>query len=128
MPPACLLFIPWGSLARPRSSAGGSFQGPAQAPLRKMLEDQIQQADPRAYRGTMIALARFDARAHLGRISAPTLVVTGDRDTTIPPDRQSRLAAGIPTARQETIPGAGHAVTVEHPDRFNPLLLDFLSP
>jgi pimeloyl-ACP methyl ester carboxylesterase len=104
------------------------FPRPDQAPLRRILEEQIQQADPRAYRGTMLALARFDARARLKQISAPTLVVTGDRDTTIPPDRQRQLAAGIPGARHKTLPGAGHALTVEQPDQFNTLLLDFLSP
>jgi pimeloyl-ACP methyl ester carboxylesterase len=103
------------------------FPEPDQAPFRRMLEEQIQQADPRAYRGTMLALARFDARPRLKHISAPTLVITGDRDTTIRRDRQRQLAAGIPHARHVVIKGAGHAVTVEKPAEINPIMIDFLT-
>lgn len=97
-----------------------------QGELRDQLIRQILQANPRGYRATMRALARFDVRSRLGEIKTPTLVVTGQEDRTVPPNLQSQLAAGISGARQVIIPNAGHAVSVEQPFLFNQVLLDFL--
>jgi pimeloyl-ACP methyl ester carboxylesterase len=97
-----------------------------QEELRRMLVAAITQSDPRAYRAAMRALALFDSRKRLAEIGVPTLVITGERDTTVPPPRQKLLVAGIPGARQVVIPGAGHAVSVEQPEAFNRELLAFL--
>jgi pimeloyl-ACP methyl ester carboxylesterase len=44
-------------------------------------------------------------------IKAPTVIVTGDRDTIVSPDIHSRaLAAALPHARLIVLPGVGHAV------------------
>lgn len=62
----------------------------------------------------------------LADVSAPTLVVVGDRDL---PDFQgiARLAAeGIPGARLAVIAGAGHVPPLEAPGAFNDALLGFL--
>ena len=42
------------------------------------------------------------------------------------PDKARRIAEGIPGARLEVIPGAGHLSTLEQPDRINGLLQGFL--
>ena len=109
-----------------RQVAKRLFPLPEQEPLRQALIEQILQADPRAYRAAMRALARFNVYQRLPEIQAPTLVITGERDTTVPPANQHVLAAGIRAARQVTVPAAGHAVTVEKPAEFNHLLIDFL--
>ena len=62
----------------------------------------------------------------LEEIKAPTLVITGARDTTVTSARQRILADGIPGARQELIPQAGHAVSIDQAEQFNRVLLDFL--
>lgn len=103
------------------------FPQPDQADLREILIQQICQADPRAYRAAIRALGRFNVSARLDEIRCPTLVVTGSADTTVPPENQALLAAGIPGARHVILPGAGHAVTVEQPEAFNSLLVEFLS-
>jgi 3-oxoadipate enol-lactonase len=38
-----------------------------------------------------------------------------------------KLAAEIPHARQVIIPGVAHMVSMEKPDEFNRVVLDFLS-
>lgn len=102
------------------------FPAPEQAAMRQVLIEQICQADPRGYRAAMRALALFDVAKRLGEIRCPTLVITGENDTTVSPKIQSILAEKIPTARQVVIPGAGHAASVEQPTMFNQVVLDFL--
>ncbi len=102
------------------------FPKPEQEALRQELFAEIMQADPRAYRTAMRALARFNVTTHLQEIRCPTLVVTGAEDTTIPPKTQTMLAQGIPQARQVVIPDAGHAVIADNPKAFNQALLAFL--
>jgi len=97
-----------------------------QEELRQMLVTTITQSDPRAYRAAMRALALYDSRKCLAEIRAPALVITGDRDTTVPPPRQKLLVEGIPGAQQVVIKESSHAVSVEQPKVFNKELLAFL--
>jgi 3-oxoadipate enol-lactonase len=102
------------------------FPDPDQEIFRQGLIEQVTQADPRAYRAAMRALARFDVRKHLNGIQCPTLVITGDRDTTVPLEAQHYLAQNIIGAQQVFIKDAGHAVTIEKPEQFNQILVEFL--
>ena len=46
-----------------------------------------------------------------GEIAAPTVIVTGDRDTIVSPTIHSRaLAATLPHAKLIVLPGVGHVV------------------
>lgn len=66
------------------------------------------------------------ATEHLGEISVPTLVITGEHDIA-DHHRQARLLAdGIQDARLVVIPGASHMVNLEQPDLFNDAVLEFL--
>jgi proline iminopeptidase len=71
-------------------------------------------------------LAGFDARAEVGAIACPTLVCTGELDPVFPPDAAHELADAIPGARLEVLPGAGHFPWKDVPDRYWPLLIDFV--
>jgi len=102
------------------------FPAPQDQPLREMFLEVVSHADARAYRRAMLSLGLFDSSKRLGQIQAPALVVTGAQDSTVSPARQRRLADGIPGARQVVIPQAGHAVSVDQPERFNRELLAFL--
>jgi pimeloyl-ACP methyl ester carboxylesterase len=102
------------------------FPYPDQEVLRQALIEQVNMAEPRAYRAAMRALARFDVRKRLREIQCNALVITGERDTTVPLETQSQMAQGISGARQVVIPAAGHGVTVEKPDAFNQILVEFL--
>ena len=102
------------------------FPQPEQEALRRLFVEQIVQADPRAYRAAMLAIALFDSRRNFSRIKVPVLVVSGANDGTASPSMQKTLAQGIPNARQIIIAGAGHAVSVDHPEEFNQAMMDFL--
>ncbi|WP_336792029.1 alpha/beta fold hydrolase [Gordonia malaquae] len=52
--------------------------------------------------------ASGDRTAELARITAPTLVINGDRDLIVAPSGGDATAAAIPHARQIVIPGMGH--------------------
>ncbi len=121
-----LLIHTLGLEAQARHVVAHIFPKPEQENLRQELLTEILQADPRAYRAAMRALARFNVTNRLGEIQQPTLVITGEEDTTIPPKTQRVLAQNIPHARQVVIPQAGHAVIADHPAAFNQALLSFL--
>ena len=109
-----------------RLVAGRIFPGEDQLVARDLLIKQILQADPRAYRAAMRSLGLFNSKQRLGEIETPTLIISGDRDSTVPLPSQRMLVEGIHGARQVIIPCAGHAVTVDQPDLFNHAMLDFL--
>ena len=102
------------------------FPKPEQEVLRQLLVEEILKSDPAGYRAAFLALARFNRKTCLGQIKTPSLVVTGACDTTVLPENQRHLVEGIPGARQVVIPDAGHAVTVDQPEAFNKIMLNFL--
>jgi proline iminopeptidase len=60
-----------------------------------------------------------DLRDRLGRIDAPTLVISGRHDWLMPPERAGdRVAAGIPGARHVILEESGHFPFVEERRRF----------
>jgi 3-oxoadipate enol-lactonase len=109
-----------------RKVARRVFPRPEQETLRQAFYDQVVQADPRCYRAAMRALARFNIHQRLGKISSPTLVISGDKDTTVPHSLQRAMTEAIPSACQIIIPDGGHGVSVDKPEAFNRSLLNFL--
>ena len=67
-----------------------------------------------------------DLAERLGGVQATTLVVTGDDDVGDIHAIADRLVREIPDARRATMPGA-HVASLEHPDEFDRIVLDFLS-
>ena len=63
----------------------------------------------------------------LGEISVPTLVLVGDLDRPEMLEIAKRLETEIPNARRETIAGTAHVPSMERPDEFDRLVLEFLS-
>jgi pimeloyl-ACP methyl ester carboxylesterase len=61
----------------------------------------------------------------LGRINAPTLVVSGDDDM-ISLEHTTALFRAIPNAELAVVPGTSHLLVMEKPDLVNRLVLDFL--
>ena len=115
-----------GLKAQAKFVADRIFPLPDQVELRKEMIQQITNADPRAYRAAMRSLGTFNSSRRLLEIKVPTLVITGMKDTTVQPSHQTHLASWIPGARHAVIPEAGHAASVEKPDEFNRVLVDFL--
>ena len=71
--------------------------------------------------------ARADSRETLPTIAVPTLVMVGAEDALTPPAEAALLAAAIPRARFDVIPGAGHLANLENPAAVNAALGAFLA-
>ena len=71
-------------------------------------------------------MARIDSRPRLGEIAVPTLLIWGEKDGITSRAHHDEIAAAIPGARLEVVPGAGHLPTVEAPDVVGPLLGKFI--
>ena len=65
----------------------------------------------------------MDNRAGLASLGVPTTVVVGSRDILTPPRLGRGLAAAIPGARLIELPGAGHMLPYEEPDRLAEIIL-----
>lgn len=111
--------------------AEGMFPGDRLAALRAAVHARLNgnvRPDTRAVLWhTLLAIARFDARGRLGRVTTPTLVVIAGRDTTVSPLCSRELVDGIPLAQRLDLPEAGHGLPLEAPDIFNAAWLAFTS-
>lgn len=72
--------------------------------------------DWRAMRSYRLAMEGFDVRDDLRRITVPTIVLHGTRDTLFPVSVGRELAAGLPNAQLTVVRGAGHGLPLTHPD------------
>ena len=68
--------------------------------------------------------ATFDLRPKLARITAPTLVITGEHDFIAGPAAQ--VFDALPDGRRVVIEDCGHMTFVEAPARFREAVLTFL--
>jgi proline iminopeptidase len=70
----------------------------------------------------------FDLRPQLERITAPTLVITGEKDFSTGPSGVVELEQGLTRAETETVilSGTGHLIFVEAPEAFREAVLSFL--
>jgi aminoacrylate hydrolase len=80
----------------------------------------------RGFVSMLSSMEGLDLTPHLGAVRSPVLIVAPELDTVFPPERSRALAAGLPNARLEIVPGAPHGIVVEQPDVTARLLLDFL--
>ena len=95
----------------------------------QLLGDRLEHPTPaECWRAQYDACWRFvEQVTPVEQISAPTLVVHGDADRIVPHENGVALARRIPGARLETFAGGGHLLFLESPERFNPLVEEFLS-
>jgi pimeloyl-ACP methyl ester carboxylesterase len=75
--------------------------------------------------GEMATLARLawdtqynlKLERRLGRVPCPSLVMKAEHDRLIPEEIADRYAELLPDSRVETIPGTGHAIAYEQPEK-----------
>ena len=77
------------------------------------LEAMIAAADDEGYAACCEVVAGLDLREDLGRIAAPTLVVSGADDPALPPEHQRLIAEGIRGAELLTVAPAAHLANLE---------------
>ncbi|WP_329117940.1 alpha/beta fold hydrolase [Streptomyces sp. NBC_01353] len=74
---------------------------------------------PEAFRRQLESFTRHDTLDRLPGITAPTLVLAGERDIATPPRFGRIVADAIPGARFEVLEGEAHQPFQESPDAFN---------
>ena len=81
-----------------------------------------------AERGTELFL-EFDVVDQLSRVDVPTLVCVGELDAVTPVAASREIFDALPkdVARLEVIEGGGHFTWLDVPDRYWPLLQDFVA-
>ncbi|MFN2628221.1 MAG: alpha/beta fold hydrolase [Gaiellaceae bacterium] len=91
-------------------------------PFRRMLLET--QCDD--YGACCEAIAAWDFRDGLTKISAPTLVVAGAEDPSTPPEHAELIAGQIPGAALVILPESAHLANVEQSELFNAAVLEHL--
>jgi 3-oxoadipate enol-lactonase len=83
--------------------------------------------DPEVFREACAALAELDLRPELSKVKVPVLVLVGEHDEATPPPMSHELAAGLPQAQLEIIPGCAHVPQLQSPKVFLEVIGDFLA-
>ncbi len=78
------------------------------------------------YLSQLVAVAGWSSLPWLHRIRSRTLVLAGDTDPIVPPRNARILAARIPDAKLEIVPGAGHLLLIDRADECAVTISDFL--
>jgi len=82
--------------------------------------------DTRLFVAMLSAAGQHSAEDLLPEISAPTLVIAGERDGFTPPERSRAMAAAIPGAELLEIPQASHTAPIERPHLVDNAVRDFI--
>jgi 3-oxoadipate enol-lactonase len=82
--------------------------------------------DPEVFRAACEALAALDLRPELAKVKVPVLVVVGEHDEATPPPMSHELAALLPQAHLEIIPGCAHVPQLQSPRLFLDAIGGFL--
>lgn len=103
------------------SAAPGEGRWPL---VQAIIADQPAAAIAAAAEGMAL---RPDSTPDLGTIDVPTLVLTSDADTLIPPAVSIEMAAHLSDAETVTLAGAGHLSNLEAQEGFDEALHGFLA-
>jgi 3-oxoadipate enol-lactonase len=101
-------------------------QGYVREPLRKLFLDMNGANMAVDWAASPIQTLDPPAFERLGEISAPTLIVVGDKDLVPVLETADLLAYSIKGARKVVIHDAAHLPNLEHPEEFNRIVLEFL--
>ena len=89
--------------------------------------DAVTAFHPAGLRAMARAFAEADLRDVLPHITVPTLLVAGEEDARAPVTVTRALHAAIPGSTLVVLPGIGHVVGLEAPDRFEAEVRAFLA-
>jgi 3-oxoadipate enol-lactonase/4-carboxymuconolactone decarboxylase len=86
----------------------------------------VKSTTDEGYAACCEALATWDGRDDLARITAPTLVIAGEEDPATPPATMQTLAEGIATSEFHVVAPGAHLANVEQADKVTQLITDHL--
>ena len=95
--------------------------------LRKIFAENPRPQPLHGYERQMEALRAFDSSGFLSKITAPTLILQGDRDLFHLPDEAEVLEKGIPNATVTIMPNTGHNVPPFEANRLAEYITLFLA-
>jgi non-heme chloroperoxidase len=130
IPPAVANLLMGGSLARrPGSRAGLAFIRPVVGRSPRLAHvtatrDAFEATSAEVRAGFLVAMSHMDLRDGLADVDLPVTVLVGSQDRLTPPRLARRLAGSIPGADLVVLPGAGHMLPLEEPDRVTQAILD----
>jgi pimeloyl-ACP methyl ester carboxylesterase len=105
-------FFTW--VYTPRAHADGTVDQIVEAALDYPHEQSVE-----AFQAQVDVCLAHDTADRLAQIAAPTLVLSSELDTILPPRFGRAVAAEIPNARFEVMAGEAHQPFQEIPDEFN---------
>lgn len=114
----------FGLVLQSSDEIAAKVSNPSQDTIRRWNIDRSK-AGAKTMMDVMWALRTFDVRAELAAITAPTLLVYGDRSPV--GEGITWLKNGIPGARLEMMTGCGHFPMLDAPDTFANLIVSFLA-
>ena len=79
------------------------------------------------WREALAGLTSAPPPSEVGRITAPTLILWGERDELIPLEQQRALSTAIPGSRLSIYPETGHLVLWEEPEKVAADLVAFVT-
>ncbi|MEZ4716353.1 MAG: alpha/beta hydrolase [Caldilineaceae bacterium] len=92
------------------------------------LVDDAQAMAPAAFTAMASALGRWNRFADVQRLTLPTLICWGDRDTIVDRDATTRTFIAIPGANNlEVLRGSGHSPMIEAPLVLAERIVDFIT-
>jgi pimeloyl-ACP methyl ester carboxylesterase len=68
----------------------------------------------------------YEAKITSQTVGVPTMVIWGENDSVLLPTLTRGLSEWVPRLRVEIVPGAGHWVPYERPDKVNALIREFV--
>ncbi|MFP3914783.1 MAG: alpha/beta fold hydrolase [Actinomycetota bacterium] len=95
--------------------------------LREELTVLLAGFHPAATRTALEAFARADLRDVLGGVDVPAFLLCGEKDVRAPGAVRQPLASGIADSELVVVPGVGHMVHMEAPERCNSEIRRFLA-
>lgn len=107
---------------------GSMFAPGSTHPATRLVIDVVCQMRPETFRAAIAAVAQFDAREVLSRLTMPVLCLAGGHDLSAAPPRvMERLAQKLAQGEFQCMENVGHFGWAEDPDGFNDRVLDFLT-
>jgi len=104
-----------------------AFIAANQALLESVLDRALEHPTPLFTRMRQSeAVREWQSHDRLGGLTAPTLIITGDRDILVPPENSQILHERIAGSRLEVIKDAAHVFPSSHPEETVGLVTEFL--
>jgi pimeloyl-ACP methyl ester carboxylesterase len=91
-----------------------------------MMDKDLSRTTVESFLLSMASLRRTDLRPLLSKVKIPVMGMFGDKDIIVRPDQWKPMIEGIPQARIERFPKAGHFIMLDDPDPFMHKLKNFL--